>query len=109
MIVHFNVRDHAGLAILHLLGKTPMGRGPGIELRELSGGGRTLIVHPSIESSLSRGERSLLLIIESLAGDQSVNLRWVLDDIDYPSRRVVAEAVMIASGIRGATLTMVTP
>jgi hypothetical protein len=99
-VVHYNVRDYAGRAITHLLERSALaGVVSGLTVTEHSGGGRTLIVHPYFAEHPSQGEAALLLVIESLAGDQSVNLRWVLADVDEPSRRAIAEAVSIAAGL----------
>ena len=108
-LVHFNVRDNAGRAIMHVLEKSALATevGDGLELREHSGGGRTLIVHPSLSAHVSKGTASLLLTVESLAGQGNVNLLWMLADIDEPSKRAIAEAVFIAGGFRGLTMVAV--
>lgn len=107
-LVHFNVNDRDGRAIMHVLEKSALADVQhGFELREYPDGGRTLIVHPSFSASPSDGEGSLLVAIESLAGQGNVNLHWLLDCIDERSKRAVAEAVFIASGFRGATYVQV--
>lgn len=107
-VVHYNVKDPAGRAITHLLEKSALAdMQSGIERRELPNGGRTLILHPSFESWASDGEASLMVAVESLAGDGFVNLRWLLEGIDERSRRAVGEAVLIAGGFRGATMVTI--
>jgi hypothetical protein len=97
-LIHYNVRDAAGRAITHVLEKSALAGRAGLEVRDVGGGGRTLIVHPQLSAVVSEGEASLLLAIESIAGQGNVNIFWLLDGIDEPSRRAIAEAVFIASG-----------
>lgn len=102
--IHFNATTPAGRGILHLLSKTALADvQEGIELKELAGGGRSLVVHPQREDMLSDGEKSLLLAVESLAGQARVVLLWLLADVDDRSKRAIAEAVLIAGGFRGLT------
>ena len=103
-VVHFNVRDYAGRAIEHILAKSALADiTEGLELREHLGGGRTLIVHPQLAEHVSQGEASLLLTIESLAGEQAVNLRLLLAGIDERCRRAITAAVSIAAVTPRAT------
>lgn len=107
-LIHYNVRNNDGRAIQHLLEKSALADiTDGMEIREHSGGGRTLIVHPQLASRVSDGEGSLFVILESIAGQGQVNLLWALEQIDERSRRAVAEAVFIAGGFRGATVVEV--
>lgn len=102
--VPYNATTPEGRAITHLLEKSALARViEGIEVKELSGGGRTLVVHPQFAAVASNGELSLLLAVESIAGLSNVNLSWLLADIDEGSKRAVAEAVLIAGGFRGLT------
>lgn len=107
-MVHFNVKDNAGRAIMHVLEKSALADiGDGLELRQYPDGGRTLIVHPQLSVHVSKGEASLLLAAESLAGLSNVNLLWLLADLDERSKRAIAEAVFIAGGFRGLTMVSV--
>ena len=104
-VVNFNVKDAAGRAIMHVLEKSALADVADGELvlHEYGGGGRTLVVHPRLSERPSDGEASLLVAIESLAGDGFVNIRWMLAGLDDRSKRAIAEAVFIAGGFRGLT------
>jgi hypothetical protein len=107
-LVHFNVKDNAGRAIIHLRAKSALADiDEGLETREYPGGGRTLIVHPQLSVHISEGEAALLLAAESLAGASNVNLFWLLDGLDDRSKRAIAEAVFIAAGFSGFTMVAV--
>jgi hypothetical protein len=107
-LVHYNVKDNAGRAIEHVLNKSALAEiGDGLELRKYPDGGRTLIVHPQLSARVSDGEASLLLAVESLAGQGNVNLLWLLNGLDERSKRAIAEGVFIAGGFRGLTMVSV--
>lgn len=102
-IVSYNATTPNGRAITHLLEKSALADiTEGIEVKEHSVGGRTLIVHPQFSARCSQGEAVLLLLVESFAGQSPVVLGFVLEDIDQRSQRAFAEAVVIASGMRGS-------
>lgn len=107
--VSFNVHTPNGRAITHLLEKSALSRvAEGLDLAELTGGGRTLSIHPTLEAYCSDGEASLLVVVESLAGTgQRVDLAMVVDQIDDNDSRALGEAILIASGFRGATVLAV--
>lgn len=103
--VGFNSKTPAGKAIVHILGLTVLGDALGVYTEYVGppdDGGMILTLHPAFEANASRGERTLMLIVESLAGAQNVNLRWALDDLDDESRKAVCEAMFIAAGFEYA-------
>jgi hypothetical protein len=102
-VVPYNATTPNGRAITHILTKSALADvGDGLEVKEHTGGGRSLIVRPPLADHPSAGEATLLLIVESFAGQSPVVLGFALEDIDQRSQRAVAEAVLIASGLRGA-------
>jgi hypothetical protein len=110
--ISYNVTTPAGRAIQHLLEKSPLADihadpNGGLEIRDYGDGGRTMIVHPQLSARVSSGEASLLLAVESFAGQSPVKLWWVLQDLDERSKRAFVEAVFIAAGFRGATTVLV--
>lgn len=105
--VSFNATTPSGRAILHLLEKSALADADGIDLETLPFDGRTLYLYPEFEDHPSDGEAAIVTFLESLNGQGSVDLRLLIDSLDERNQRVCAEALLIATGFRGATIMSV--
>lgn len=106
--VSFNATTPSGRAILHLLDKSALADvTDGIELKTSPFDGRVLVMHPQWEDVCSDGEGALVAFLESLNGQGHVDLRLLIDALDDRSQRACAEALLIATGFRGATIVQV--
>lgn len=99
-VIGFNTTTPPGRAVAHLFDRSALARyrDRGWTELEYAGGGRQITVDTETADQFSAGEKSLLILAESLAGAGSVNVNWLLSDTDDDQHRVIAETMWIAAG-----------